>query len=260
MKKMLVIFFGLLLVTVQFAVSQEPDGSELDRIFQADQRQDQQIAELQKQLLRKIPLTEPAELEPTEPETTLVAPAAPIKEPAKAAEFAKISDLSEIIAKVDTPEKFAAAMKRFGIPTKAIDIDTPKEEYVTMLRTATMIYYGTIQLNGTTHKQLQNSIARASAVTDDGVTAAMSDLTSRVESLELNDEFLAGQILEVNANMEKLREAVNSNGVDVTACLNLLKYTKYNSKPKEADRVEEAVENSDFDPVIFEGVPIDSGE
>ncbi|PIY96276.1 MAG: hypothetical protein COY66_04535 [Candidatus Kerfeldbacteria bacterium CG_4_10_14_0_8_um_filter_42_10] len=175
------------------------------------------------------------------------------------------ADLATLISSANTPEKFAAAMLRFGIPKKAIDLNTPSKDYGTLLRTAAMIYYGTIQLNGSTHKQL----AAAAAATDDGNTAAMANLTRRVETVEgdistvkKDVSSVQGAVAELDKRLEQIRVAVNTNGVNTTACLELLKSAKFQSKAKEASRVAKSIESAghQYHPVEFEttSVPADT--
>lgn len=156
-------------------------------------------------------------------------------------EFGKTSDVSEIITKVDSPEKFAAAMIHFGIPKKAIDINAPSDSYADLLRTAAMIYHGTVQLHGPSHTKIAKTT---------------TELGEKAETVSGAVVELAGIVEEHSGQIETLRQAVNENGVNTAACLDLLRSAKYNKSPKETDRVRRALLEAEhtYVPIEFEEV------
>jgi len=166
------------------------------------------------------------------------------------------ADLITLISNTKTPAEFAAAMLKFGIPKKAIDLNTPTKDYGTLLRTAMMIYCGTVQLGGPAYNQL----IVANTTTEDGLTKAIADLTGRVEKVESDISTVQGEVstvqgavVELENRLETIRKAVNTNGVNTAACLELLKSAKSQKKPKEAGRVAQAVSDAQhqYSPIEF---------
>jgi len=111
--------------------------------------------------------------------------------------------------------KFVKAMRHYGAPVKAININTDPADYTMLLTVAAMDFYGNVQLNGPFIRKFKQQVKQQDSLLIEQVIA----------NIERMDEFDCA-LDSVLQKIEILREHVDENAIRAAVAMHFMDFTK----------------------------------